>query len=283
VPVKLHVNEAPKFVNAPLQIIVSENEEQSVEIQVFDKEGHTFTVAPGQTYPDISYTYTNGKLTVALSPTFGDAGSYAYVFVAKDKYNAESSLTLNVEVIHTNRPPVYVGPAGGLEYSANGKLNEYKVEDFFSDPDGDAIAFKVTTGDKEIADVFSAAEEFIVRPISPGSTTLEFIVNDGIEEVMYTVDVDVNLVLGIDEHLKQGVQLYPNPVRDVATVLLDEQWRGDVTLEITDLSGKRHMVHHVNVNGNDKIELDVRRLTTGFYILNAAARGKQVSVKLIKE
>jgi hypothetical protein len=277
------MNEAPRFVNAPEQIIISENEEQNVEIQVIDTEGHTFTVVPHQNYPDISYTYINGKLTVALSPAFGDAGSYAYVFVAKDQHNAESNLTLNVEVIHTNRPPVYVGPAGGLEYSANGKLNEYRIEDFFSDPDGDAISFEVTTGDREVADVFSAAEEFIVRPVAPGSTTIEFIVTDGLDEMVYAIDVDVNLVLGIDEHISHGVQLYPNPVKDVANVVLDEQWKGDVHFVITDLSGKQHIVHEVNVNGKKSISLDVKVLTTGFYILNVGARGKHVSVKLIKE
>jgi hypothetical protein len=283
IPVKLHMNEAPRFVNAPEQILISENEEQNVEIQVIDTEGHTFTVVPQQNYPDISYTYINGKLTVALSPAFGDAGSYAYVFVAKDQHNAESNLTLNVEVIHTNRPPVYVGPAGGLEYSANGKLNEYRIEDFFSDPDGDAISFEVTTGDREVADVFSAAEEFIVRPVAPGSTTIEFLVTDGLDEMVYAIDVDVNLVLGIDEHIRHGVQLYPNPVKDVANLVLDEQWKGDVHFVITDLSGKQHIVHEVNVNGKKSISLDVKVLTTGFYILNVGARGKHVSVKLIKE
>lgn len=283
VPVKLHMNEAPAFVNAPDLIIIAENEEQSVEIQVIDSEGNTFTVVPHQSYPDISYTYINGKLTVALSPAFGDAGSYAYVFVAKDQYNAESSLTLNVEVIHTNRPPVYVGPAGGLEYSANGKLNEYRIEDFFSDPDGDAITFEVTTGDREVADVFSAAEEFIVRPVAPGTTTLNFIVSDGLDEFVYSVDVDVHLVLGVEEHVSQGVQVYPNPVKDVAHVVLDEQWKGVVRFMITDLSGKQHIIHDVNVNGQDAVALDVKSLTTGFYILNVNARGKRVSVKLIKE
>jgi subtilisin family serine protease len=283
IPVKLHMNEAPQFVDAPEQILISENEEQNVEIQVIDHEGHTFTVVPNQNYQDISYSYINGKLSVALSPAFGDAGSYAYVFVAKDQHNAESSLTLNVEVIHTNRPPVYVGPAGRLEYSANGKLNEYRIEDFFSDPDGDAIAFEVTTGNREIADVFSAAEEFIVRPLTPGATALEFIVSDGLDEIVYAIAVDVNLVLGIDEHIKQGVQLYPNPAKDVANVVLDEQWKGDVRFVITDLSGKQHMVHDVNVGGTKAISLDVKTLTAGFYILNVGARGKQVSVKLIKE
>ena len=283
IPVKLHMNEAPKFVNAPEEILIAENDEQNIEIQVIDEEGHTFTVVSNETYPDISYTYINGTLTVAFSPDFGDAGSHTYLFVAKDQHNAERTMTLNVEVIHTNRPPVYVGPQGGLEYSANGKLNEYSIEDFFSDPDGDEIAFEVTTGNREIADVFNAAEEFIVRPVAPGSTTLEFKVSDGIDETIYNLDVDVNLVLGVDEHINQGVQVYPNPVGAVAKVALDEQWRGAVRFMITDLSGKQHIVRDMNVAGAETINLDVSTLTKGFYILKAASKGKQVSVKLIKE
>jgi hypothetical protein len=141
----------------------------------------------------------------------------------------------------------------------------------------------VTTGDRGIADVFSAAEEFIVRPLAPGATALEFIVSDGLDEIVFAIDVDVNLVLGIDEHIKQGVQLYPNPAKDVANVVLDEQWKGDVHFVITDLSGKQHMVNDVHVSGTKVISLDVKTLITGFYILNVGARGKQVSVKLIKE
>src|SRR5690606_11633598 len=117
-------------------------------------------------------------LTITLAPEFGDAGMYQYTFMATDEYNASETITLSVEVGHTNRAPVFVGPAEPLMFYSSSQMKEYTLSEFFMDPDNDAMNFTVTSLDEQVAEVFSSSSGFLVRPAAIGETSLRFVVTD---------------------------------------------------------------------------------------------------------
>jgi hypothetical protein len=282
VPVSLHLNEAPEFTNVPVDLQVGEKQTLTLNIGVKDAEGHTVTLTAGATYPGVTHTFENGLLSISINKDYGQAGAYTYKFIATDQYDAVSELTLPVNVIHTNRAPSFVGEET-LVYYSTGKLEEYSIEDFFSDPDGDTFTFTVSSSDTELVDVFSSKGQFLVRPVAAGEATLAFTVTDSFGAVTKdTITVTVNNVLGIEE-ANAGLRVFPNPVEHTAQIFLGHEWKGYVAISVMDAAGKVHIMHNTDVSTSREVQLDVSYLRSGFYILKVIASDKQHSIKLIKE
>ncbi|GAB1856342.1 hypothetical protein MHTCC0001_11770 [Flavobacteriaceae bacterium MHTCC 0001] len=73
---------------------------------------------------------------------------------------------------------------------------------------------------------------------------------------------------------------YPNPFGEIVTIAFDENTAEDIVIEIHDINGKR--VYARTVQPLKKIQLHLKNLSTGSYMLRAASGGKVFSSKLIK-
>lgn len=286
VPVTLHVNEGPVFSGGATTVIVSEGEVVTLNFTVTDREGHSFTVAPEQNYAHVSHVREGSNLKVTLSPDYASAGDYTYIFKGTDQFNAVTELTLAVEVMQKNQPPVYVGEneTKSMEFSSVGRLFEYNLADYFADPDGDAVTFTLAASAAGVADVFASADKFLVRPVSVGQSKLAFAVTDSKGAVLHdTLTLRVDAILATEDGLIGGIKVYPNPVQQVAHVYLSYEWKDEVKLEIVDATGQQYAAFEVNTNSGRDLILNVASLPKGFYVLRATANNKVVSIKLIKE
>jgi len=284
VPVKLHLNEGPHFSGASTTVVMAEMDTVTLNFNVVDLEGNTFTVAPAQVYEGASHTLANSKLTIKLTPGFDDSGTHHFTFLITDQYDAVTEMVLTVEVIETNQPPMYTAASKTLEYNSVGGLIEYNLGDYFADPDNDDMTFSVVSGNTDIADIFASSDQFLVRPTAMGETTFTFTVTDDQGAVTHeTITVKVNSVLGMEEELNAGVKLYPNPVQQFARVLLSYEWKGAVRLAIIDATGRQHVAEQIDATTQHDVQLNVSNLRKGFYILQAVSDDKKVTIKLIKE
>ncbi|HEX6890569.1 MAG TPA: T9SS type A sorting domain-containing protein, partial [Chryseolinea sp.] len=282
VPVSLHLNEAPVFTNVPVAIQVAEKEALTLSIGVKDRENNTIALRAAETYAGVTHTFANGTLSITIAKDYGAAGDYTFKFIATDEYEASNELVLNVEVIHTNRAPRFIGEET-LSYYSTGHLEEYSIADFFSDPDGDNFTFSVSTSDADLVDVFSSQGQFLIKPLSAGEAKLAFTVTDSFGATSKdTVTVTVNNVLGIEE-ANAGLKVFPNPVQHNARVFLGYEWSGNVIIHVVDAAGKSHIVHNVDATTSRDVQLDVSSLRKGFYILKVIAADKRQTIKLIKE
>ncbi len=286
VPVKLHLNEGPHYSGASTSIIMEEGDVVTLNFNVVDAEGHTYTLVPAQVYKGVNHTLVNGKLSIVVTPDYTDAGNHMYIFKGTDQFNAVSELTLSVEVMNANQTPMYVAEdvTKTLEYNSIGNLFEYALDEFFADPDEDAVTFSVISGNTGVADIFASNNQFIVRPIAMGETTLAFTITDNHGAVLRdTIHVVVNNVLGLEEAASSSVKVYPNPAQQFAKVFLSYEWKGTVKLEIVDATGRQHLVQEIDATTSHDTQLNVSNLQKGFYVLRAASADKQVSIKLIKD
>jgi subtilisin family serine protease len=284
VPVTFHINAGPQFTGVPATVRVSEGATKTVTIQVEDVEDHSFTIAPKQVYTGVSHSLQGETMTITLTPGYDAAGTYELVYEGTDALGAVSSMILNVDVINTNRNPEFIGE-DVMSFTATGLLNQYTIDDFFSDPDGDEISFELTNSNSSSVVVFASANEFILRPIEVGETKLMFTVTDsqgGVTKDTITVAVDV--VLGAEDgFINNGVGVYPNPVEEMTNVTFSYDWTGDVNLEIIDGSGKQLFTKQLDTRTHREIQLNVSTLKSGFYILKASSNGKNATIKLIKK
>ena len=87
--------------------------------------------------------------------------------------------------------------------------------------------------------------------------------------------------IGVQEILRnEEVQVYPNPARDVISVLLNEQISGQAQVELIDVTGERVVVP-TGISSH-MVKLNVRDLADGVYFVRITDGGKQVVKKIVK-
>jgi len=80
----------------------------------------------------------------------------------------------------------------------------------------------------------------------------------------------------------QNLKLYPNPVFDKATIELDANTKGKLSIQVIDLSGKIIYSEERFVNeGVNKLDLDLTHLKTGTYVLKAVSEQNIFTRKFI--
>lgn len=199
IPVKLHINEAPYFVNPPSDIYMIENTTEIVEIDLVDKEGDEFEIIPVTGAKIVTYDLRDSKLILTISPRLGDVGTFTVIYRVADQFGLSQEMTLNIHVkaIEVNLPPVYIGKTTPFVYSFMEKSIEYNINDMFEDPDGDEITFTVSSENNEVAGVVQFGDSiFVVKPYAVGNTRLNFVVSDKRDGVIqHSIDIEIGICL----------------------------------------------------------------------------------------
>jgi len=90
-------------------------------------------------------------------------------------------------------------------------------------------------------------------------------------------------IIGIDEFLLEGFQLFPNPADEIVMLTLEESYK-KATVQIIDNLGKMVWAKHLNnITVNEQIELNLEDLAKGVYLVTIVTdKGKGVE-KLVIE
>lgn len=90
--------------------------------------------------------------------------------------------------------------------------------------------------------------------------------------------------LGIAENiLKYGVKYYPTVINDVLNIDFSNKLIGTTAINVYSISGQKVYSHSQQINSNGKIELNLSRLTMGFYLCHLNIDGVQTTFKLVKK
>lgn len=115
-----------------------------------------------------------------------------------------------------------------------------------------------------------------------GQFNVMLIVTDGFcRDTAYTM-VDVNNYVGTDEgSFATQVNVYPNPSTGLYHLVLDLKKRSDLTIKVSDLSGK--VIHNELIRRTDSYRGDVNLgdFAKGVYILEMEAGGNRIFRKLV--
>ncbi|HEY6871527.1 MAG TPA: Ig-like domain-containing protein [Geobacteraceae bacterium] len=138
----LTVNRPPVF-NPLADQSINEGATLSVAIAASDHDGDRITLSAGQLPAFASFKDNgDGTGTLTATPVFPQAGSYSVGFTATDGKGGTAYASLNLTVVHVNRPPVITTltlPGGRVDQQYVGTVAA-------SDPDGDTLAFSLLAG-----------------------------------------------------------------------------------------------------------------------------------------
>ncbi len=88
----------------------------------------------------------------------------------------------------------------------------------------------------------------------------------------------------INSNIQNGistVNIYPNPVADIATISASGRWTGDVTFRVFDISGKLVYIHKSVKNGDTlNVTMNLSGLTKGIYVVDMEYSGKHITKKI---
>lgn len=284
VPLTLHINEAPYFIDAPVSIVIAENEEVSVDISVVDPEENAITLSIVQAHENVSYNYTNGVVELVFTPQFGDEGTFTYTLQATDEYGAKTELSIPVEFVHTNRPPAYIGAEDGFTFHTSSNLEEYSIADYFADPDGDDFTYSISSSNELIVTAFASSNKFLVKTTGIGTETLTFTLTDSHGAVTEaSVPVKVDLVDGLeDQDINFSVLAYPNPTTGQVRVQVNGEISRSFSVEVMNTLGATVWMKE-NCNSAEETVLDLSALPKGVYLLSVSdQKGKSIR-RIVKE
>lgn len=137
-----------------------------------DPDGDALTYSAQTSNGGVATVSLSGAIAVVSGVTQGDA-TIAATATDPDGLSAQQSFSVNVP----NRAPQVVGNISDLELLA-GDTAEIDVSDYFTDPDGDALTYTVTTSDAGVATTTVDGETVTVVAVSDGSASLTVSAND---------------------------------------------------------------------------------------------------------
>jgi hypothetical protein len=280
----LHLNEAPAFTSFSNTVDMNEGEQVLISVPVSDREGNTFTVEAAEAYENMTYTFVGGVLDITVAPDFGDDGTYTYMFVAVDEFDAQRTWPLVVNVKRINRAPLFIAAKESMDFTATGEIIEFPITDFFQDPDGDELTFVLSSADNEIVRTLSSPETFAIKPVAAGETGLTFSVSDdqgGVVEK--TIRVRVSAVMAAeskDQNFKLSV--FPNPTKGEVFIHLGGELQSRYKMRIINPMGMI-MSEAKDLPASGDRRVDLSNYPAGIYIIEISD-GSGISVRrVIKE
>ncbi|MEN0046380.1 MAG: N-acetylmuramoyl-L-alanine amidase [Bacteroidota bacterium] len=92
-------------------------------------------------------------------------------------------------------------------------------------------------------------------------------------------------VVGLDTHLNQNtVQIYPNPIREVVNLSIENELRGTVEVEVKDAVGRKIQRYEWNKNqGVLESNFSLANLAKGIYLLQIRQGEHQLTMRVVKE
>ena len=107
-------------------------------------------------------------------------------------------------------------------------------------------------------------------------------VNNGECETTDTITVTVETCTSIDETTAMEIELYPNPVRDMATFTVSG-YEGVVSYSVVDISGREMTFETISVDNESVHTVDVSTLAPGVYVLRVTTGTEVHNLKFTKE
>ncbi len=202
------------------------------------------------------YGWSTGEMTHSI--VVSAAGEYSVTVF--NEYGCEASDTIAVSIL--------AAPTFAIS-DTSVCVNEEIV--LSVDTEDDVLWFGETEGNT-YAQTYPYAGEYLVWVT----------VSNGECETTDTITVTVETCTSVDEMSAMEIQLYPNPVRDMATFTVTG-YEGAISYIVVDLSGREMTFETVSVDNESVHTVDVGNLVSGVYILRITTDSEVHNIKFTKE
>ena len=267
-------NNAPEInVTDDIQdIVLKAFETRTIAFVAKDPEGDNLTIALTEKVNGVSVQKTDGNnWTVTINAKSAGKGIHQCVIKATDIHGLEASFSLSFEVLE-NQTPAMVKKIEDVYVEGIGEKLSFNLDEYFSDPDGEPLRYKLTEGNRMVAKSAITDNSLSIDIVGYGSTAISIAVTDASNK---TCSADVKIIVKNPENL---VELYPIPVTDVLNVRTGKE--AETEIVIKSVSG--HIVHESKgaVSAFEPAAIDMSACAPGQYVVSVTFNGN-VTEKLI--
>ena len=202
ISVTVNANSAPAF-SSPASVNVPENTTTVITVTASDNDDSIsgYSISGGADSGKFSIASSSGVLSFSSAPNFESPGSAAGTNVYKVTVQVESGTgnraktatqDITVTVTDVNEAPVAVGAISGVTLNEGGNSRSVDVSSNFSDPDGDALSYMVSSSTVSVATATVSNSTVTISPVTAGSATVTVTASDGSLSAAQTISVTVN-------------------------------------------------------------------------------------------
>ena len=241
---------------------------------VSEEDGHEVTATAGPDTVSLSVSLAEDTLTLYIQGTSSTPGTHEAVLRASDPYGMYDEVTVTYTV-EPNNPPVKNSDPEGVVFSAmNAPAVTMDMNEYFSDPDGEALALSVDVTSFDVANIAINRQSLIITPMTYGSMTATVTGTDALGK---KVSTSFGIVV---RDGSQPVDIYPNPVTDTLYVRAGTDSQGHV--RIVSGSGATVYDKDVSVSVFSPAAIDMGRMPGGTYTVIVNYEGNEVKRNIVK-
>ena len=248
-------------------VVLRSHESLTIPFNITDPEGSelNITISPGLSGASIKLT-EDGTWNFIITASIANPGTYSGEIRATDTDEQSSAYTINYEVL-ANSKPVILKEIGNILTYEVGDRYEYDLADYFSDPDGESLSYKVTEENKMVAKASIDGSRLVVEVTGYGSTNITVTASDAKKA---SVQIPVRLVA---KDKNNALEIYPVPVETVMYVRTGAPMPTDI--KVTSMSGQ--VVFEENgkeVSAFDPASIDLSECAPGRYAVKVTFDGR---------
>lgn len=274
-----NVFEAPSDIDLSANSIVENNEVNVVigSLTTTDEdagETHTYALAAGDGDTDNSSFNINGdELRATDIFDFETKSSYSVRIETNDGNGGTYQEAFTINITNENESISVANPIADESREEGFGSFDIDLSNVFSDEDGDALAYTVTSSDATVVTVASSGATLTVTEVGIGTATINVMADDG-SGITTSDEFEVEITatpLGLDDGI--SLEVYPNPTRDFVNI----QSEREVNIQLINLRGQT-----IQSAKGQSLRLDLQNLSAGTYLLKISDGESTTTRRIIK-
>lgn len=271
-------NSAPVLdTSSDLDIKIKPHEKTSADFDIVEPDGHFYLIdlEPGSEAAVLD-TLVRNSPRIRLTPSLVPTGSYTAVLTVTDIYGLATTATYKYEVL-PNHKPVVAKPFDNLIFNSKAaEVKELIATEFFSDEDGEELAYSFEFSQPDVANMTYSGGKFQITSMNYGVSDITVTGTDVRGE---TVSQVLKVLVRSDS---KALSLYPNPVLDKMNIRVGSDV-AQLALKMISATGSTAFeAEYTNVSPFAPAVADLSALVPGSYTAVVVMDGVEYKQQIVK-
>ena len=271
-------NSAPVLnTSSDLDIKIKPHEKTSADFDIVEPDGHFYLIdlEPGSEAAVLD-TLVRNSPRIRLTPSLVPTGSYTAVLTVTDIYGLATTATYKYEVL-PNHKPVVAKPFDNLIFNSKAaEVKELIATEFFSDEDGEELAYSFEFSQPDVANMTYSGGKFQITSMNYGVSDITVTGTDVRGE---TVSQSLKVLVRSDS---KALSLYPNPVQDKMNIRVGNDV-AQLALKMVSATGSTAFeAEYQNVSPFAPAVADLSALVPGSYTAVVVMDGVEYKQQIVK-
>ena len=258
------------------ELILCSHESKVINLIITDPDRHSITVdyQPGSAADTFS-GLEKGEATITINAPALEPGTYTAKLTATDNYGAATTLEITY-IILANNPPEKIKDASNLLITSIGETFILNMNEYVSDPDGEALEYVLSSSDPETVRLVRNGGNVIVTVLKYGSSAIVIKASDAAGA---SAEIGFKVVAR-DPSVEYSA--YPNPVKDYLNIATGAEPE-DLSVKIASQTGRTvYEASAVKASAFDPARIDMSGLAPGRYSVTIRQGIEKHSFTIVK-